>query len=118
MPHINRLIGRKLKEARERVGLQKAELANLLGLSRQGYNEYERGIPKFRVEQVQEFAIALGRPVEWFLGLDTELSEDEAQVLHLWRQIETPEIRESTLAVLRAQAASDRRLRGDGPPKD
>ena len=113
MADINRLIGRKLREAREAAGLQQNELAERLGLAKQSYTPYETGRIKFRVEQVQEFSRALGRPVEWFLGLDTGLSEADAEVLHLWRQIETPALRQNVIHSLRGQVALDRELRGE-----
>ena len=113
MPDINRVIGRKLQQARVRAGLSKTELAERLGIAKQSYNDYEPGSIKFRVEQVEEFSRALGRPVEWFLGIDTDLSEDEAQVLHLWRQIEAPQIRRTVLDLIRGQLDLDRELRGE-----
>lgn len=101
MPDINRFIGRKLQEARLRAGLSKKGLAERLGIAKQSYNDYETGGVHFRVEQVEEFARALDRPVEWFLGIDTGLTEEEAQVLHLWRQIDNDAVKRLVMNALR-----------------
>jgi len=104
----------KVVQAREKAGLERKALAEALSLDLNSYGHYERGRYAFTIDQLFVISSALGRPVEFFLGLDTGLAEDEAQVVHLWRQIESPALRENTLTILRAQAEADRRMRGGG----
>lgn len=106
-------IARRVARARKERGLTHDQVGEALSLSGTGYGHYERARQPFSVEQLFQLSRVLGRPVEWFLGIDTDLSEDEAQVLHLWRQIEAPQIRRTVLDLIRGQLDLDRELRGE-----
>ena len=62
-----------------------SEMAVLLGLSTAGYGHYDRGRQPFTVDQLFTLSRILGRSVGWLLGLETELSEDEDQLLTVYR---------------------------------
>ena len=83
----DRRVTDKVIEAREKAGLNQAELADRLGLSRSGYNPYEKYESAFSVAMLFQLAPILGKPVEYFLGLDTDLSEDEAELLACYRRL-------------------------------
>jgi len=102
-----------VRRARIESGLSQEAVGEALGLSVTGYGHYERARQPFTVEQLFRLSSVLGRPVTWFLGIDTGLSEEDAEVLHLWRQIETPAVRDTTLRLLRIQVESDRSLRNE-----
>lgn len=108
MKHINETIAKRLREARENTGLTKVELAERLGLTKQGYNPYERpsGV-NFTAEQLEQFADALGKPVTWFLGIETDLAEDEAELLHAYRSIDDKALRRMVLRVAKETAGSE-----------
>lgn len=90
---MNRLSNRdativqRVRNAREDAGLSQGELAEHLGLTRAGYGHYERGRNVYTVEQLFQLSRVLGRSVEWFLGLDTDLADDEDQLLTAYRTI-------------------------------
>lgn len=79
-------ITRRVMQAREDVGMTKTDFAEKLGLSKQGYQPYEKFQAPFSAIQLFQVSHILGRSVEWFLGLPTELTADEQQVLALYRQ--------------------------------
>lgn len=78
-------ITRRVIEAREQAGLERGDLARALSLDPNSYGHYERGRYAFTVEQLFTLAPVLGRSVEWLLGLDTGLSEEEDRLLSLYR---------------------------------
>jgi len=88
MGHSDKEITDRVIQARERAGLNKVEFADRIGLSKQGYTPYELGKTAFTVQQLFKIASVLGRPVEYFLGLDTGLTGREERVLILFREAE------------------------------
>jgi transcriptional regulator with XRE-family HTH domain len=90
--------------AREEAGLTKTDLAEKLGLSKQGYNPYERFQVCFTVAQIFTVARVVGRPVEYFLGLDTGLTSDEERALSYYRAAREEGRGEITLRTLAALA--------------
>jgi transcriptional regulator with XRE-family HTH domain len=74
----------------------------------QSYSHYERGRYVFTVEQLFQLADLFHRPVEWFLGLKTDLDEDEQQALTLYRQAKAQglaDLAHSTLEAIVRSAA-------------
>lgn len=57
-------IGVRLKEAREKAGMSQAELAKLLGVSRQAVNNYETGDRKPADENKKKLADILDISIE------------------------------------------------------
>lgn len=108
------MLARRIQRARKAAGLSQGELGIQLGIEQSTVSLIENGITEVGAIRLMKIAAILGRPVTWFLALDTGLSDDEAQVLYLWRQIETPALRENTLTILRAQVEADRKMRDRG----
>ena len=67
------------------LGECQSNMAELLGLSKAGYGHYDRGRQPFTIEQGCQLSRILGRSVEWLLGLETDLEEDEDQLTSLYR---------------------------------
>jgi len=84
--NIERLVAQRVVSARESLGLMQTEVADALGLSKQGYNPYETH-GRFLPTQLVELSRLLGRSVDWLLGLDTDLTEDEDQLLAVYRAL-------------------------------
>lgn len=94
-------IARRLEQAREAAGLSKAEFARALGLSKAGYTPYEQGRHAFTVADIIRFSRILGRSVAWFLGIETNLSEDEDELLTNYRRVTDDRIRQLILSAAR-----------------
>ncbi len=97
----DRRVTNKVIEAREKAGLNQAELADKLGLSRSGYNPYEKYESAFSVAMLFQLAPILGRSVGYFLGLDTGLTDDEDALLEAYKSIENPGNRAIALNVVK-----------------
>ncbi len=85
--YMDKLIARRLRDARERAGYSKAEFAQMLGLSKSGYTPYEKGEHAFTVDEVARIAQLLGRSMAWFLGMETNLTDEEDELLTNYRQM-------------------------------
>jgi transcriptional regulator with XRE-family HTH domain len=81
----DRAVTERVIQAREAAGLSKIELGQKIGLSKQGYQAYERYQVAFTVAQIVTIARVVGRSVEYFMGLDTGLTPDEEQALSYYR---------------------------------
>ena len=82
-------------------------MAGALGLSLSGYGHYDRGRQPFTIEQIFQLSRILGRSVEWLLGLETELGEDEDQLLTAYKSIESDTLRSLALQSVRNAAEAD-----------
>lgn len=98
--NINRAVAERVIRAREEAGLQKNELAEHLGLSKSGYTSYEKFEVPFTVEQLFQLERVLERPVSYFLGLPTDLTSDEEQLLTTYRQIPQKAARQAALGMV------------------
>lgn len=105
------ILARRIKQAREEAGLSQSRLGEYLGIDQPGISKLESGATEVGAIRLVRISEVLGRPVTWFLGIDTGLSDDEAEALHLYRQLESPALRENTLTILRAQVEADRQMR-------
>ena len=61
-------VGRRLREAREAVGLTQEAMGQRLGLTHVGYGDMERGRVLIRVDHLLEVCRVVGRPISWFVG--------------------------------------------------
>ena len=87
---LTRDIARRVRATREGVEprLTQEDVGARLGLSKVGYGHYERGSQPFSVWHLFELATILGRPVEYFLGLSTDLRPDEQVLLGGYRRLD------------------------------
>lgn len=93
MGRRDREIGKKIRVAREAVGLSQRDVAEILQMSHVGFGDIERGKNQPSIDYLFDLAEILGRPVTWFLGIDTDLADDEAELVHLYRQIDDERMR-------------------------
>ena len=87
---LTREIASRARAARESLEpkLTQEELGAKIGLSKVGYGHYERGTQPFSVWHLYQLARVLGRPLEYFLGLTTELRLDEQTLLGAYRRLD------------------------------
>lgn len=93
-------IAQRVKAARNAAELSQEELGRKIGLTKVGYGEYEREHRLFDTEQLAQLSRVLGRPIAYFLGLDTGLTEDEDRVLALYREARDAGMGPVAIAVL------------------
>jgi transcriptional regulator with XRE-family HTH domain len=78
------VLGERLKEAREYVGLKQDDVAKTLGIPRSALSNVEAGTRKVDAIELARLAKLYQRPVAWFTGEDpsatTEIPEEVAHV--------------------------------------
>src|SRR5512136_472668 len=94
-----RIIDRVVR-ARQDVDLSRKNVAKALGIEEQSYGHYERGRFAFTIEQLLILSRVLRRPVTWFLGISSDLSNEEERLVHLWRMTSNKDIRHIVLDML------------------
>ena len=82
-----------------------------MSLSKYGYGHYEREKQPFTVDQLFTLSRVLGRSVEWFLGLETELTDKEDRLLATFRGM-SPVAQDLALTLVQAQAEAERKREG------
>lgn len=85
---LDRLVTERVIQARQAAGLNKRELGERLSLADSSYSPYESHRIPFTVEMIGRLSRILGRPIEYFLGLDTGLTERESRMLAVFRLAE------------------------------
>jgi|SRR5579863_315942 len=89
---FNRLIGRRLRDARILRGLSQEKLGKIIGVTFQQVQKYENGANRVSAQKVKAFAEALGVTVNHFLGApvielpDVEVSSQ--RLLKLFRALQ------------------------------
>jgi transcriptional regulator with XRE-family HTH domain len=81
------VLGERLKEAREYVGLKQDDVAKKLGIPRSALSNIEAGIRKVDAIELAQMAKLYQRPVAWFTGEDPHDAADKmpAEVAHVAR---------------------------------
>ncbi len=126
--HVDRHVGRRLKRRRIALGLSQERLAELLGLTFQQIQKYERGANRLGASRLYEAARALDVEVGFFfeeLGADADGLAEHAsgylgdlvcalprhrpetlELVRAFERIEDAELRRRVLEITRALAAS------------
>ena len=106
---FNRLSLQRVSTRREdAAGLSRRTWPKAALTQQAGYGHYEREpASTFSIEQLFVISRVLNRPVEWFLGLDSELTEDEGRALALYRRAVRGGVGEAALRVLGAVAGDE-----------
>jgi transcriptional regulator with XRE-family HTH domain len=72
------ILGKRIKETREYVGLTQKQVAESLSVPRSAVSDVETGKRKVTAEELKKLANLLKHPVSHFLGEEPELAEDVA----------------------------------------
>lgn len=98
-------VGLRLRAERERLRVSQEELGNRAGRNKQTQLRYENGLNSPTAEYLHELA-KQGVDIGYVLtGFPTELRDDEAQILALYRAA-SPELQRAALSVLGVSAAA------------
>ena len=63
-----RLIGNKIRAARQELGMSQADLGKVIGCSHVAISKIERGITKLGIVNLERLASALGHTLDYFVG--------------------------------------------------
>lgn len=84
-------IGAKLRELRLDAGLTQEKLAEMLGITFQQVQKYERGVTKVNLMKLQQLAVVLKVPTTVFFDGNScntyHLTQDEQELLKHYRAI-------------------------------
>jgi transcriptional regulator with XRE-family HTH domain len=84
------MLGDRLKEAREYVGLKQEDVAKNLGIPRSALSNVEAGTRKVDAIELARLAKLYQRPVAWFTGEDPDATSEVAkEVAHVARAAAT-----------------------------
>lgn len=85
------MLGERLKQAREYVGLKQEDVAKKLGIPRSALSNIEAGSRKVDAIELAQLAKLYQRPVAWFTGEDSNSVPHKMpeEVAHLARAAET-----------------------------
>jgi transcriptional regulator with XRE-family HTH domain len=127
---IDKRLGQRLRARRLEVGLSQERLAELLGLTFQQVQKYEKGVNRIAASRLYDIAGALDVPVSFFFdGLrgagvaedpaepnvfDTLSTPEGLQLLTLFSSIQNPRVRRRIVDLVRAltEEASQAELDG------
>ena len=76
MPEDKLDIAKKIKEAREYLGLTQQQVANAISIPRSAVSDIESGKRKVTVDELKQLAILLRHPVSHFLGQEPEMAPE------------------------------------------
>jgi transcriptional regulator with XRE-family HTH domain len=111
---IDKLIGQRVKRQRIKIGMSQERLGELLGITFQQVQKYEKGTNRISVGRLTGIAAALGVNVHWFFddmgapARETEAlvaDKDSLELLRVFSTVENPAMRKAILAIARAAAA-------------
>lgn len=98
------VLGRRIKERRERLKLTQSDLGNLIGREWKTISRYENGEGMPPADILYELALALGVSMDWLVGLAEEripsdLTPDERELLRRYRN-QSQDVKQRALLLL------------------
>jgi transcriptional regulator with XRE-family HTH domain len=110
MKQQGRSIGQLIRETRKARGMTQMDLAELLGVSYQQVQKYEKGNENISVERLQQIARALNVPITLFIlpersaethGSYGKMPDDEAVLLQLYKRIKSKKAKQAVIELLK-----------------
>ncbi|HSH25725.1 MAG TPA: RstR family transcriptional repressor [Massilibacterium sp.] len=74
------MLSKRLKYLRKKKGLSQQNMADFLGISRQGYGKYEDGKSEPDNKSLVKLAKYFGVSTDWLLGRDEEDAEEQERI--------------------------------------
>lgn len=102
-------IGNLIRRLRRLSGMTQMSLAEKMGVTYQQVQKYEKGASELTIRRLRQVADALNVPVSTFVPDEASvaepeasyLSEDEAQLLSLFRKLKRKKLRQGFVDMLR-----------------
>ena len=89
---IDKRVGQKVRSRRLEIGMSQERLAELLGVTFQQVQKYEKGVNRIAVSRLYDIANALEMPVaRFFEGLSARVGVAEARTDYVDDALATPE---------------------------
>lgn len=79
-----KLVGQRIKSARQELGYNQSDLADLISVTQPTISRAENGDLDLSLKSLMRLADALKKPIAYLLGLDTELRLDQLEILALY----------------------------------
>ena len=99
-------VGGRLKSKRVAAGLTQEELAELVLVRANYISGYESNRVNIPLNMLQALAKALNTSVSFLAdGIESELTEEEAELLAIYNQLRTPELKKAALAQMKCLAS-------------
>jgi len=114
-PNEHQIVGARLREAREVIGLTQGDVATALGIPRTSVNAMEAGKRNVTGLELRRLARLYRRDVAWLLGDEPEPAAADAALYSATADL-TPEDREQVLRFAQFLAAGGTRRRRPRPP--
>ena len=73
-------IGMKIKLRRKQLGISQEKLGEMIGVTYQQIQKYEKGINKVSVERLQKIAQSLNVSLDFFLGVEKKIKEKNKKI--------------------------------------
>lgn len=111
-------IGQLINECRKAQGISQIKLAEMVGVSYQQIQKYEKNINAVSIDKLKKMAAALNIPVEKLLQPEasvvseniapySRLTNDEQAMLHLFREIKNKKLQRSVIEFMKAISKLD-----------
>lgn len=105
-------IGQLIKELRKRKGISQMKLAEIVGVSYQQIQKYEKSVSRVSIERLKGISKALGVPIALFFqperfgvsephALYKRMTDEEELLLQLFRKIKDKELKNAILTFLK-----------------
>lgn len=95
------LLGSRIREARERVGISQGDLAARVSKDQRAISEYEHGKRKLAAVDLPAFAEALEVPVSYFYEGDIVLERLDELLLSEFDNLSSEEVKRAAIDILR-----------------
>jgi len=116
MKQENKRIGQIIKEARKTRGMTQMGLSELIGVSYQQVQKYEKGSDNISVERLKQIAVAVNAPITLFFPAAAEtaaetpavygkMPDDEMLLLRLYRRIKSLKVKNAVMELLKTFTA-------------
>ncbi|MBZ6075996.1 helix-turn-helix domain-containing protein [Microvirga puerhi] len=115
---VDRAVGMRIRDRRIAIGMSQERLGELLGITFQQIQKYEKGANRVGASRLQQIAIALGVPVAAFFATTGVVTEDAAsqdvheflfsregvELAQAFRRIDSPAMRRAIVDLAKAAA--------------
>lgn len=102
-------LGKRIRRARERIGMSQEGLAEAVERDQKAISEYESGKRKLPATDIPTFATVLGVPFSYFFEGEFELDELDQVLLREFHTLPTIEDKHSALQAVRLISDTVRR---------